>query len=704
MITSVIIILCGALLLLAYLRLRKMQHSLSMLRSQLDTLQTQADQQRRNAESRLMEQDQIISRLQKENNIIESIRQSLEQQLAQTQQTITEKDTHIQSMQVQLSERERQIEKQRQHLSQDSEAKLILQQQINSLKAEIDKLKLSKPTPRCVMQIEGNLITTETAAAEDQNSPVLTTHFSQEIDPIRTEGPNYPYILTEEDQRTVRPPHAVQNAPSDIGTCLLRERLRESLRPYPEIQLLESVALPVAGKTYSFLPGITLYIEPCHLYIAIEIDTPYNLATRRPTHYAGKSDLLRNLYFIESGWAICHFAERQVIEQPEAIVAKIHQYIAQFTRNEELLIETEPLATYPRWSYTEAQVMEQQQERERYLQAAQIELADITADPYEGDRPTIDILPDRTASLAQLLMQVEGHPYTKISVRTHNNEYLFETGTQQNDTKDYERGWRIYDLVEKKEVFIPHSDIVEIAPLDNLWLHPTYTPTGDAAGEKQLNNLIFEASFGMYPISMTYRNNEGEVHDREVLYIANWIMNNKTGYKFTYDQAIKVKYHQKFLDTNWSYFSGYCNLRKESRIFATSNIQRIALFNCHKSCHTFGITDLWHCLTQGYPNLARMLYDSFVRTKRQKPPYVCAYAHALVLSGKTEEALPLYQSFPKEYRPYPTIDITWEQAVVSDIHELMAESHSEERFKPILATLKEAGWSIEPIETINTDS
>lgn len=201
-----------------------------------------------------MEQDQIISRLQKENNIIESIRQSLEQQLAQAQQTITEKDTQIQSMQGQLSDREHQIEQQRQHLSQDSEAKLILQQQINSLKAEIDKLKLSKPTPRCVMQIEGNLITTETASAADQ-STVLTTHFSQEIDPIRTEGSNYPYIHTEEDQRTVRPPHAVQNAPSDIGTCLLRERLRESLRHYPEIQLLESVALPVAGKTYSFLPA-----------------------------------------------------------------------------------------------------------------------------------------------------------------------------------------------------------------------------------------------------------------------------------------------------------------------------------------------------------------------------------------------------------------------------------------------------------------
>ena len=699
MITSVLIILAGALLLLAYLRIRKMQHTQTRLRSELDTLIAKANQQQQDAELRLMEQDQIITGLQKETHIVESIRQNLEKQLAQTQQALTDKDALNQSLQAQLTECQQQIDQQCQRLSQNDEEKQALLQQINHLKAEIDRLKLSKPTPRCILQIEGNLITTEPLSTADQSHPTLTTQFSQEIDPIRAEGTDYPYIMTEEDQTTVRPPRAIQNAPSDMGTCLLRERLRESLRPHPGIQLLENVALPVEGKTYSYLPGITLHVEPCNLYIAIEIDTPYNLATRKPMHYAGKSDLLRNLYFIESGWAICHFAERQVIEQTDAVVAKVHQYLAQFTRNEEILIETDELKTQPRWSYTEAQVMEQQQAREQYLKANEIALADITADPFEGDRPTIDILIDRTEPLTQLLKQAEGHPYTKISVRTHNNEYLFETGNPQKDIKDYERGWRIYDLVEKKEVFIPHSDIVEITPLDDRWLHPAYTPTNDDEGNKQLNQLISEASFGMHPISMTYRNNEGEVHDREVLYLANWIMNNKTGRKFTYDEAIKVKYHEKFLDTDWSYFSGYCNLRKESRIFATSNIQQIALFNCHKSCHTFGITDMWLCLTQGYAQLACMLYDSFVRTKRQRPPYVCAYAHALVLTGKTEEALARYQSFPKEYRPYPTIDITWEQAVLSDIQELAAESHSEERFAPLLAKLREAGWKVSPTDT-----
>lgn len=445
-----------------------------------------------------------------------------------------------------------------------------------------------------------------------------------------------------------------------IATCLLRDHLRESLRPHPEIELLEAVALPVKGRSYSFVPGVALYIKPCHLYINVEIDAPYNLITRTPAHYVGRTDLLRNLYFIESGWAVCHFAERQLLEQPQAVVATLHQLLAHLMNEESLLIEGETeLEKQPRWSYMEAQLMEQRQTREQYLKAAQIEPSELSVDSYEGERPTIDILPDRTATLMNQCAATEGHPYTKVSVRTNNNEYLFETGTQQIESNDFEKGWRIKDIVEKQDVFVPFSDIVLITPLDDLWLHIAYDQTTEEESRKHVRGLIREAVFAAHPIAITYKNNVGETHDRDVLYLTNWITNNKTGQDYTYNEALPLQYHQKFLDTNWSYFTGYCNLRHASRIFLSENIQRIAVYNCHKSCHSFGPSDLWSCLTNGQPDIALLLYSSFTNNVQQCPSYLTAYAYALVLVGRTDEALRIFLGHEKDFRPYPTLDMTW---------------------------------------------
>lgn len=126
------------------------------------------------------------------------------------------------------------------------------------------------------------------------------------------------------------------------------------------------------------------------------------------------------------------------------------------------------------------------------------------------------------------------------------------------------------------------SDIVAITPMDSLWLHPAFQQTTDPESQQHVSQLVREAVYTSRPIAITYKNNLGETHDREVLYLTNWITNNKTGQDFTYLEALPFLCHPKFMDTNWSYFTGYCTFRHTSRIFLSQNIQSIAIYNCHK--------------------------------------------------------------------------------------------------------------------------
>lgn len=690
--TIILIILFGAVLLLVYLQFRKAQKQNEALRTNLEAQQARAKSQSLAHEQRLKEKEQAITDLQQTIRNGEDTQQTLQTQLSQAQHDLSNKETELQQVSNTLTTYKQEIEQQQVKATQLEQTIAAQQQRIDHLLKEVDQLKLEKPCPRSIMQIYGNLISTETATPTHAG----TTQIGQEIEPIRTEGSNYPYYMIEQNHTPVVAPIAIKQAPMTLGIYLLRERLRESLRPHPEVELLEAVALPVINRPYSFVPGIALYIKPCNLYVNVEIDTPYDLIHRRSTHYVGRTDLLRNLYFVESGWMVCHFAERQVVEQPSEVVAALHRLLAHLS-NEESLIQKEEdnLQKLPRWTFKEAELMEQRHERETYLIAANQELFEQNADPYEGDKPGIDILPDRTAQIEKQLAATQGHPYTKVTVRTYSNEYLFETGTQQNESNDFEKGWRIQDLVEKKELFVPFSDIVAVTPLDSLWLYPAYEQTGETGNPQPVSALIREAILTLRPIAITYKNNAGEIHDRDVLYLSYWIFNNKTGQDYTYNETLPLLFHTKFLEYDCSYFTGYCNFRHTSRVFASQNIQHMAVYNCHKSCFPFGPEQLWTCLTADKPEMACLLYSSFNCEKQLIPSCLTAYAYALAMLDQTKEAVHALMSYDKDYRPYPTLDMTWQQAIQTEITELTDQSDRRKKFEPIVFALQEAGWDLE---------
>ena len=75
------------------------------------------------------------------------------------------------------------------------------------------------------------------------------------------------------------------------------------------------LVIPNFSKPYE--PDIVLFDKILNLYIDIEIDEPYDGYYRYPTHYVNpedevKQDDIRDLFFIESGWIVIRFTEKQV--------------------------------------------------------------------------------------------------------------------------------------------------------------------------------------------------------------------------------------------------------------------------------------------------------------------------------------------------------------------------------------------------------
>lgn len=82
-------------------------------------------------------------------------------------------------------------------------------------------------------------------------------------------------------------------------------------------------------KVGPYFPDICLII-PGMIAIDIEIDEPYDMASKKETHYRGCGDEQRNEYFINNGWYVCRFSEEQVITNTGSCVDIINHLVQYF--------------------------------------------------------------------------------------------------------------------------------------------------------------------------------------------------------------------------------------------------------------------------------------------------------------------------------------------------------------------------------------
>jgi hypothetical protein len=132
--------------------------------------------------------------------------------------------------------------------------------------------------------------------------------------------------------------------------------------PALEIDVDLHMAIPFYNRPYE--PDIVLIDRLLNLYIDIEIDEPYEGYYRFPTHEIEKDDV-RDLFFIESGWVVIRFTERQVHTQEKDCIAYIKDVLNSIYHYR--LDESSNCISEPQWDYQTAVRWEKEHYREKYL-------------------------------------------------------------------------------------------------------------------------------------------------------------------------------------------------------------------------------------------------------------------------------------------------------------------------------------------------
>ena len=512
------------------------------------------------------------------------------------------------ALQTEKAEWEEKYESESQQWSQQKRALVNQIRPATTSPAQVASAEVPSP-----FALEGILLTAEnmvlgerSTSHPDQLTNALIYEGETQISPLlertRRESSLYPALYQPGNGVPVLIPTPIQPIAAQGMTATLRDALQQALSNIPGIQLLDTVALPIRNRTYGYIPSIALYVERGHFYVDIEVDTPHT-ATGQSIHYQGGADHLRNLYFLENGWAVFRFAEQQVAQHKDQLVDLILQQLAVLTDRADLdrEVDMEPI-WLNRWS------------REERAENA------TAPDPvFQGIAPDIDILIDHSAPCQKLVDKVKGHPYTKVTL--HNDyEYVFVADSLKRSTEGYEQGWAVTDVIEQQKVFIPFSEIVQISYLDSLWLSPELVFGDEFAMEEwdQLGNALKEAAYGARPIHIQYQPQEGAAVEQDVLYLSHYFTQQDTGEIIPWEQTAPLLFAESYLHADFQEFAGYSLTTQKTEFFAAYQIKRFALYNCHKPGACYNETDLWNCFEAGLPQIAQQLYQLFHEEKQKE--------------------------------------------------------------------------------------
>ena len=162
------------------------------------------------------------------------------------------------------------------------------------------------------------------------------------------------------------------------------EKAKEQIK----LEISNNFQLPIKDRSFFYEPDISLFIEELNLFVDIEVDEPYDGITRKPIHYKGCKDDLRNLYFIQNGSIVVRFTEEQVFLHSASCVKKIAEILDLLIKPKpesrllNLFENTKELISCKQWTYQEAIDLEKEKFRESYLK---IEFKGDKAEDYIED-------------------------------------------------------------------------------------------------------------------------------------------------------------------------------------------------------------------------------------------------------------------------------------------------------------------------------
>lgn len=493
------------------------------------------------------------------------------------------------------------------------------------------------------------------------------------------------------------------------------------------LKVLESIKLPILNRNYSYRPDFCMYWEEKNLYIDIEIDEPYDIVSRKPIHYKGNGDNLRDRYFIRNGWCVLRFAEQQIVENIEGVSNYIKRFLKWITNDDSIIIHDNTLDTINRWSYDEANQMSLNNTREHYLNlpnyvfpeylSEQNEANGLVINNFTFKKPAIDILPSLSSSSNEWLSIVDKLKKSNceycVVTRSNGYQWIYECKTlnisssmgQPSIEGDSPLGIKLSYKLE---------DIVKITPLKDLfsevsWESNFFTPLEEY---ENLRKILFEAIAYGKPIWVAYNSIESGYSTR---FLSNLACDRR---KTINAPHIGLGHCRKYgLHQTLFYFYAYCSNRQEFRMFKADNrIQQLRVLNCD---HIYLFDEEY---ANSFANLVMEPYtdnngNAFFENASEilhimpKSEYESTYvqgnlANLTVMKGDLDEAIRIYQQKPYDYFINPSL--TWGEACISDIAYFinLCKEHLHEasfydglnaneimhKFEKVLKRLQQSSW------------
>ena len=468
---------------------------------------------------------------------------------------------------------------------------------------------------------------------------------------------------------------------------ILFHALHNFFEKYSEIKILQNITIPIKNRNYGYKPDIALVWREKNVYFDIEIDEPYDIVSRKPIHYIGCSDELRNKYLQENGWFVIRFSEEQIVNDIEYVRDVILNILSYYTDDKRFSTELK-LKDTNRWSYEEAIEMEKACVRENYLKiekvlneskSLQIYEDYVIPEQFDFIKPDLDILTYDKSLEKKLKKSFDHGNYTIVKRNNDGYEFvIMKVFPPEFKWKDNEYGIEFVDSVEMKKYFLPLSQIDSFCNKEEI----SRIYTGD-----NFDKFIYDNMIHCRPIHIGYRNNDGFESSRTLLYLTPWMQaydNPENRKKFSdldlISQCFPWIYENVIGYSSISYFSAFCLNRSELRTFKSVHIQGGSSFDCFKPKATFGINTMWELLTKGGAEYVEIIYENMPTVEKNSPFNIGNYCNALVCKGEINKAYKLVKRIPKDKVIPFASNKSWYELVTGDIDYFIENDIKKENF------------------------
>ena len=504
-----------------------------------------------------------------------------------------------------------------------------------------------------------------------------------------------------------------------VSEPLLVDEVEKLCQKYEGLVLLQNVALPIRNREYSYRPDIALWWEKYEILIDIEIDEPYDICSRKPLHYIGCSDNLRDQYFIRNGWTVIRYSENQVTKHMTELIGHL-EFVLNWLSNK-ATVGYIPFEA-KRWTYEEAIEISSAAQRERDLELKAQHKNTINQKQAIGAsydnfiKPNSDILPEIGEVSHDSLIESQ-LKYVMASCAAYvritdldGREWVFDKESIKTETK--EDGTYIVG----NNILIPFLKNYSIKSTKKVEAISSLYTEDHWSSEDNVSNrdiLIKAAKLGS-PIWIKYCNGQGSKSERYLSNLSLFLHHIDAQTPFTDLGSIVIKNKSQWEYHLW----GFCSLRYEFRQFACdSRLSEVKIVNC-KNAYIWGNAyqaSLAELVMNPYSyrfdffNRVDYLIDIMPSKEKESTLSKGNLAHYEVIKGNIEKALEMYLAIP--YDTYMgesgDMEYVWGTACIEDIEKFINEgkntkdsssfeimaSEIVENFSKIKSLLITHGWN-----------